>query len=149
MKKEFYSKNGLWLIITVLIIYAVTIYYVFDSGNNTFYEYLPFIIISLLNSAILILFGRELFSKKPLLVLENDRLTYRGMIKTYSIQYKDIQKIQRTYTGTKNKKQVNRIGIKLIDIKKPVYIIIQSIDYDADELFNEIMDSVYKREPKK
>lgn len=149
MKKEYYSKNGLWLILTVFAIYVVTIYYIIDSGYDTFNEYLPFIIILVLNTAMLVLFRRELFSKKPMLVLETDQLTYRGMLKTYNVKYSEILKIQKTYTGTKNKNHVNRIGMKLKDIKKPVYIILQSINYDAEKLFEEIMDTIYKREANK
>lgn len=149
MKKEYYSKNGLWLILTVFAIYVVTIYYIVDSGYDTFNEYLPFIIILVLNTAMLVLFRRELFSKKPMLVLETDQLTYRGMLKTYNVKYSEILKIQKTYTGTKNKNHVNRIGMKLKDIKKPVYIILQSINYDAEKLFEEIMDTIYKREANK
>lgn len=148
MKKEYFSSNGLWLIISSILIYVVTIYFVFDEGNDTFLEYLPFAVILVLNSVMLVLFGRELFSKKPLLVLESDQLTYRGMFKTYNIKYADIQKIQKTYTGTRHKKQMNRIGINLLNIKKPVFIIIQSINYDGEKLYEEIMDIVYKRETK-
>lgn len=146
MKKEYYSKNGLWLIVSSIVIYAVTIYYIFDSGNNTFLEYLPFIVILVLNTIMLILFGRELFSKKPLLVLEENQLIYRGMIKTHTIQYSNIKNIARTYSGNENKKQVNRIGIELLDDRNPVFIIVQSIDYNAEELFADMIKIVFKKE---
>ena len=145
MKKEYYSKNGLWLIITTGIIYLVTIYFMLDNSIDTIAEYLPFIGILALNSAMLLLYGRELFSKKPLLILEEDKMTIRGMLKTHIVNYEDIQKIQRTYNGSKKHKQVNRIGIKLKDIEKPIYIVIQSIDYDPDKLFEDITQFVYKK----
>ena len=148
MKKEYYSKNGLWLIITALIIYVVSIYYLFNPHNDTFIEYLPFIAILVLNTLMLIFFGKELFSKKPLLILEDNLLVYRGMLKTHTILYKDIRKIQRTYNGTKNKKQVNRIGIELLDDRKPVFIIVQSIDYDANKLFEDMKNMIYKKKTK-
>ena len=148
MRKEYHSTNGLWLIITSLVIYAVTIYYLFDQGNDTFIEYLLFASILVLNTLMLIFFGKEVFSKKPLLILEEDQLVYRGMLKTHTILYKDIRKIQRTYNGTRNKKQVNRIGIELLDDRKPVFIIIQSIDYDADKLFEDMKNMIYKKKTK-
>lgn len=146
MKKEYYSNSGLWLIITTIVIYIVTIYFMFDEANDTLINYLPFIAIILLNSLMLIFYGRELFSKKPLLILESDQLIYRGMTKTHTILYKDIQRIQRTYNGSKNKKQVNRIGIQLLSEKKPIFIIVQSINYDSEKLFEEIVSAVYKKE---
>ena len=148
MRKEYHSTNGLWLIITSLVIYAVTIYYLFDQGNDTFIEYLLFASILVLNTLMLIFFGKEVFSKKPLLILEEDQLVYRGMLKTHTILYKDIRKIQRTYNGTRNEKQVNRIGIELLDDRKPVFIIIQSIDYDADKLFEDMKNMIYKKKTK-
>ena len=149
MRKEYHSKNGLWLIITAIVIYSVTIYFIFDSGNDSFMEYLVFISILVLNTLMLIFYGKELFSKKPLLILEDDQLIYRGMLKTHTILYKDIRKIQRTYNGTRNKKQVNRIGIDLLDDRKAVFIIVQSIDYNADKLFEEMKSTIYKKEAKK
>ena len=145
MSKEYHSKNGLWLIISVVVIYALSIYYLFDKGNNTFIEYLPFIVMLVLNTLMLILFGRELFSKKPLLILEESQLSYRGMLKTHVVFYSDIREIQRTYNGTKNRKQINRIGIALKDDRKPIYIIVQSIDYDAEKLFEEMKNMIYKK----
>ena len=116
-----------------------------DESIDTIAEYLPFIGILALNSAMLLLYGRELFSKNPLLILEEDKMTIRGMLKTHIVNYEDIQKIQRTYNGSKKHKQVNRIGIKLKDIEKPIYIVIQSIDYDPDKLFEDITQFVYKK----
>jgi len=144
MEKEYYSKNGLWLIITVLLIYVATIYYIFDNGNDSFIEYLPFIIILILNTLMLIFYGRELFSKKPLLVLEERQLIYRGMFKTHTILYEDIKNIQKTYNGSKNRKQVNRIGIEFIEDKNPVFIIVQSINFDADKLFENMKKMLNK-----
>lgn len=148
MRKEYHSTNGLWLIITSLVIYAVTIYYLFDQGNDTFVEYLLFASILVLNTLMVIFFGKEIFSKKPLLILEDDQLIYRGMLKTHTILYKDIRKIQRTYNGTRKKKQVNRIGIELLDDRKPVFIIVQSIDYDANKLFEDMKSMIYKKKTK-
>jgi len=148
MKKEYYSKSGLWLIITSIVIYAVTSYYLFNGGNDYFIEYFVFISILVLNTLMLIFYGKELFSKKPLLILKDDQLIYRGMLKTHTILYKDIRKIQRTYNGTRNKKQVNRIGVELLNDKKAVFIIVQSIDYDADKLFEEMKKAIYKKEAK-
>jgi hypothetical protein len=146
MQKEYYSKNGLWLIISVTIIYAVTIYYIFDEGNNTFLEYLPFIIILILNTLMLVFYGRELFSKKPLLVLEEKQLIYRGMFKTYVILYDDIKNIRKTDNGSKRRKQTTRIGIEFIEDRNPVFIIVQSIDYDAEKLFNNMLAIIFKKE---
>jgi hypothetical protein len=70
-------------------------------------------------------------------------------LKTHIIEYRDIVKVQRTYNGTRNKKQVNRIGIKLKDIDKPVYIIVQSIDYNSEKLYKDIMQFVYKNKSHK
>jgi hypothetical protein len=148
MRKEYHSTNGLWLIITSLVIYVVTIYYLFDKGNDTFIEYMLFASILVLNTLMIIFFGKEIFSKKPLLILEDNQLIYRGMLKTHTILYKDIRKIQRTYNGTRNKKQVNRIGIELLDERKPVFIIVQSIDYDADKLFEDMKSMIYKKKTK-
>ncbi len=146
MKREYYSNSGLWLVLTTVIIYIVVIYFMFDESLTTFIQYLPFVAILIINSLMLILYGRELFSKKPLLTLEEDQMIYRAMTKTHTILYKDIQKIQRTYNGSRNKKQINRIGIQLHSTKKPIFIIIQSINYDSEKLFEEIMIAVYKKE---
>ena len=54
MKKEYYSRNGLWLIITTGLIYLVTIYFMFDDSIVSFLEYLPFIVIIILNSVMLV-----------------------------------------------------------------------------------------------
>ena len=149
MKKEYYSKSGLWLVITAVLVYVVTIYFMFNDEIDTFVEYLPFVGILLANTAMLILLGKELFSKEPILILEHSSLTYRGILKTHIIEYRDIVKVQRTYNGTRNKKQVNRIGIKLKDIDKPVYIIVQSIDYNSEKLYKDIMQFVYKNKSHK
>lgn len=146
MQKEYYSKNGLWLIISVSVIYAVTIYYIFDKSNNTFLEYLPFIIILILNSLMLVFYGRELFSKKPILVLEEKQLVYRGMFKTYIILYDDIKNISKTDNGSKNRKQVTRIGIEFIEDRNPVFIIVQSINYNADKLFDNMKAMINNKE---
>lgn len=146
MRKEYFSKNGLWLIISVSVIYAVTIYYIFDKGNNTFLEYLPFVIILILNTLMLVFYGRELFSRKPLLVLEENKLTYRGMFKTHEILYEDIKNIQKTDNGSKNRKQVTRIGIEFVEDKHPLFIIVQSINYNPDKLYDEMMNIIFKKE---
>lgn len=146
MQKEYYSKNGLWLIISVSIIYAVTIYYIFDKGNDTFLEYLPFIIILVLNTLMLVFYGRELFSKKPLLVLEDKQMIYRGMFKTHIILYDDIKNIRKTDNGSKKRKQTTRIGIEFIEDRNPVFIIVQSINFDADKLFDNMKAIIYKKE---
>ncbi len=144
MRKEYFSTSGLWVIVTTGIIYLGTIFFMFDSSVDTFIEYLPFIVILIFNSLMLFFYGRELFSKEPLLIIESDRLTYRGMLKTHVIPYTDIEKVQKTYNGSKKKKQVNRIGIKIKEIENPVYIIVQSIDYDSEMLYKDIVAMVYK-----
>jgi len=146
MQKEYFSKNGLWLIISASVIYAVTIYYIFDKGNDTFLEYLPFIIILILNTLMIVFYGRELFSKKPILVLEDKQLIYRGMFKTYSILYEDIKNIQKTDNGSKKRNQVTRIGIEFIEDRNPVYIIVQSINYNPDKLFENMKTMINKKE---
>lgn len=148
MKKEYYSKNGLWLKISIAVIYAVTIYYIFDNGDNTLSQYLPYIIILILNTLMLAFYGRELFSKKPLLVLEDRQLIYRGMFKTYTILYEDIKNIQKIGNASKNRKHINRIGIVFVDERNPIFIIVQSINYNADKLFEEMMSVVSKKETK-
>ena len=146
MQKEYFSKNGLWLIISASVIYAVTIYYIFDKGNDTFLEYLPFIIILILNTLMIVFYGRELFSKKPILVLEEKQLIYRGMFKTYTILYEDIKRIQKTDNGSKKRNQVTRIGIEFIEDRNPVYIIVQSINYNPDKLFENMKTMINKKE---
>ena len=145
MRKEYFSTSGLWIIITALVIYAPTIYFMFDSTVNSFITYLPFVIILILNSLMLFFYGRELFSKEPLLILEEDKLTYRGMFKTHVISYEDITTIQRTFNGSRKRKQINRIGIKVKDIEKPVYIIVQSIEYNSEKLFKDITELANKK----
>ena len=146
MQKEYFSKKGLWLIISSSVIYAVTIYYIFDKGNDTFLEYLPFVIVLILNTLMLVFYGRELFSKKPILVLEDKQLVYRGMFKTYTILYEDIKNIHKTDNGSKKRNQVTRIGIEFIEDRNPVFIIVQSINYNPDKLFENMKTMINKKE---
>ncbi len=148
MRKEYYSKNGLWLIISIAIIYAVTFYYIFDKGSDTFSEYVPYLIILVLNTLMLVFYGRELFSKKPLLVLDDRQLIYRSMFKTYTILYEDIKIIRKYVNGSKNRIHTRRIGIEFIENRSSIFIIVQSINYNADKLFDEMMSEIFKKEAK-
>ena len=85
-------------------------------------------------------------SKKPILVLEDKQLIYRGMFKTYSILYEDIKNIQKTDNGSKKRNQVTRIGIEFIEDRNPVYIIVQSINYNPDKLFENMKTMINKKE---